>query len=197
MRKLLVKTFYLKICLIDYEPNNPESQHLAIQIKSAGKELPVIFLCDSPTREDINYIFSLHTDDLLRKPLDLDILYAHIKSILNRYLPIKETDVKTYLFGKFRFDVQKQTLTIEDKSMKLTTKEVDLLALFCKNSNKLIDRTLTLHLIWKNDSYFSARSMDVYITKLRKLLKHDPSIKIINVHGKGYKFVTQPKKDEH
>ena len=161
-------------------------------IKSSEKAIPVIFLCDHPTRDDISFLFSLHADDIIRKPLDFDILSVRINSILNRYQPIKKEDVKVFLFGKFRFDLQKQLLSIEDKSIKLTTKEADLLTLFCRNANQLIDRAHALHLIWRNDTYFSARSMDVYITKLRKLLKDDPSIQIINVHGKGYKLQTQP-----
>ncbi|MBR2497837.1 MAG: response regulator transcription factor [Parabacteroides sp.] len=186
------QTGNFNICLIDYIPEDNKAQHLAIMIKSSEKAIPVIFLCDHPTRDDISFLFSLHADDIIRKPLDFDILSVRINSILNRYQPIKKEDVKVFLFGKFRFDLQKQLLSIEDKSIKLTTKEADLLTLFCRNANQLIDRAHALHLIWRNDTYFSARSMDVYITKLRKLLKDDPSIQIINVHGKGYKLQTQP-----
>jgi DNA-binding response OmpR family regulator len=184
------------ICLIDYIPEDNKAQQLAIMIKSSEKTIPVIFLCDHPTREDISFLFSLHADDIIRKPLDWDILSARIKSILNRYQPIEKEDVKVYLFGKFKFELQKQLLIIDEKSIKLTTKEADLLTLFCKNANQLIDRAHALHLIWRNDTYFSARSMDVYITKLRKLLQDDPSIQIINVHGKGYKLLTRPE-NEH
>ena len=189
------QTGNFNICLIDYIPNDNKAQQLAIMIKSSEKTIPVIFLSNHPTREDISFLFSLHADDIIRKPLDMDILSARMNAILNRYQPIKKEDVKVYLFGKFKFELQKQLLTIDEKSIKLTTKEADLLTLFCKNANQLIDRAHALQLIWRNDTYFSARSMDVYITKLRKLLQEDPSIQIINVHGKGYKLLTQPENE--
>ena len=189
------QTGNFNICLIDYIPNDNKAQQLAIMIKSSEKTIPVIFLSNHPNREEISFLFSLHADDIIRKPLDMDILSARINAILNRYQPTKKEDVKVYLFGKFKFELQKQLLTIDEKSIKLTTKEADLLTLFCKNANQLIDRTHALQLIWRNDTYFSARSMDVYITKLRKLLQEDPSIQIINVHGKGYKLLTQPENE--
>ena len=113
-----------------------------------------------------------------------------MKAIQSRYRPQNKKEVKIYLFGKFKLDLQKQILSIEDKTTKLTTKETDLLALLCQHANNILDRMYTLKVIWKSDNYFSARSMDVYITKLRKLLQDDPTIKIINIHGKGYKLST-------
>lgn len=107
------------------------------------------------------------------------------------YQPQRKKEVRTYIFGKFKFDLQKQILSIEGKTTKLTTKEADLLTLLCQHANNMVDRMHALQIIWRSDNYFSARSMDVYITKLRKLLQDDPTIKIINVHGKGYKLSTR------
>ena len=178
------------LCIIDHDMDRKETRTLAAMIKSSENIIPVIFLCEHPTREEIALLFSFHADDVIRKPLDAEILQARIKAIQNRYRPRNKKEVKIYLFGKFKFDLSKQLLSIEDKTTKLTTKEADLLTLLCQHANNMIERMYALQVIWKSDNYFSARSMDVYITKLRKLLQDDPTIKIINVHGRGYKLST-------
>lgn len=178
------------LCIIDHDMDRKETRTLAAMIKSSENIIPVIFLCEHPTREEIALLFSFHADDVIRKPLDAEILQARIKAIQNRYRPQNKKEIKIYLFGKFKFDLSKQLLSIEDKTTKLTTKEADLLTLLCQHANNMIERMYALQVIWKSDNYFSARSMDVYITKLRKLLQDDPTIKIINVHGRGYKLST-------
>lgn len=178
------------LCIIDHDMDRKETRTLAAMIKSSENIIPVIFLCEHPTREEIALLFSFHADDVIRKPLDAEILQARIKAIQNRYRPQNKKEVKIYLFGKFKFDLSKQLLSIEDKTTKQTTKEADLLTLLCQHANNMIERMYALQVIWKSDNYFSARSMDVYITKLRKLLQDDPTIKIINVHGRGYKLST-------
>lgn len=178
------------LCIIDHDMDRKETRTLAAMIKSSENIIPVIFLCEHPTREEIALLFSFHADDVIRKPLDAEILQARIKAIQNRYRPQNKKEVKIYLFGKFKFDLSKQLLSIEDKTTKQTTKEADLLTLLCQHANNMIERMYALQVIWKSDNYYSARSMDVYITKLRKLLQDDPTIKIINVHGRGYKLST-------
>ena len=101
----------------------------------------------------------------------------------------KGKEVTMYKIGRFTFDTQKQVLAIDDKSTKLTTKESELLSLLCAHVNEILERNFALKTIWIDDNYFNARSMDDYITKLRKHLKDDPSIEIINIHGKGYKLI--------
>ena len=177
-------------CIIDHNLADKETRTLVAMIKSSEKIVPVIFLCDHPSREEIGLLFSFHADDVIRKPLNLEILLARMKAIQKRYHPEEKKEIKTYLFGNFRFNVQKQHLSIGVKTTKLTTKEADLLTFLCQHANKPIDRMHALQVIWKSDNYFSARSMDVYITKLRKLLQDDPTIKILNIHGKGYKLST-------
>ena len=98
-------------------------------------------------------------------------------------------DKTFYTLGKFTFDAQKQILSLDGKQTKLTTKESELLALLCANMNDILERNYALKTIWIDDNYFNARSMDVYITKLRKLLREDTSVQIINIHGKGYKLI--------
>ena len=178
------------LCIIDHDMDRKETRTLAAMIKSSENIIPVIFLCEHPTREEIALLFSFHADDVIRKPLDAGILQARLKAIQHRYRTQNKKEVKIYLFGKFKFDLSKQLLSIEDKTTKLTTKEADLLTLLCQHANNMIERMYALQVIWKSDNYFSARSMDVYITKLRKLLQDDPTIKIINVHGRGYKLST-------
>lgn len=175
-------------CIIDYSSygNEKEMRSFVSAINNSEIAIPVIFLCEHPTRETIAALFSLHADDVVRTPPDLDILTARIKAIQYRYQPKEHDEIKIYLFGKFRYDIQKQLLSFGDKTTKLTTKESELLTLLCLHANRMLDRIYALQTIWKNENYFSARSMDVYITKLRKLLRDDPTIRIINVHGNGY-----------
>jgi DNA-binding response OmpR family regulator len=119
-----------------------------------------------------------------------ELLYR-IKAILRRTSTeeSKEKDKDIFQVGKYKFDANKQVLTIDGDTKKLTTKESELLKLLCNNKNQMLDRNYALKMIWEDDSYFNARSMDVYITKLRKYLKDDPSVQILNVHGKGYKLI--------
>ena len=112
-----------------------------------------------------------------------------IEAVMRRSLKRKNKERATYPLGSFLFDVQKQTLTRGEAVIKLTTKECELLTLLCVNFGEILQRDYALKTIWVDDNYFNARSMDVYITKLRKHLKDDPSVEIINVHGKGYKLI--------
>lgn len=119
----------------------------------------------------------------------MEELLFRIEAILRRTHPADQSDQATYTIGNYLFDVQKQILTLEGVSQKLTTKEAELLKLLCLHKNKVLERNYALRTIWYDDNYFNARSMDVYITKLRKYLKEDPSVEILNVHGKGFKMV--------
>ena len=113
-----------------------------------------------------------------------------IEAILRRVRGKKNKESNIYKIGMFTFDTQKQILSTPEKQTKLTTKESELLGLLCAHANEILQRDFALKTIWIDDNYFNARSMDVYITKLRKHLKEDPSIEIINIHGKGYKLIT-------
>ena len=117
-------------------------------------------------------------------------LTFRIEAILRRVRGKRNRESTVYKIGRFTFDTQKQILSIGDKQTKLTTKESELLGLLCAHANEILQRDFALKTIWIDDNYFNARSMDVYITKLRKHLKEDDSIEIINIHGKGYKLIT-------
>lgn len=175
-------------CIIDMHSMEENEFALATRIKSLDNETSLIFLCSQPKKDEIAALYALGADDVVRKPVDMEILQARIRAIYKRVHPETEKKSKVFLFGKFRFNTHKQTLSIGEKSIKLTTKEGELLKLLCENANQLIERGHALQIIWKNDNYFNARSMDVYITKLRRLLKDDPTIRIMNIHGKGYKL---------
>ena len=162
---------------------------LAQEIRSINPDIPIIFLTAKTMKEDILEGFKIGADDYLTKPFSMEELLLRIEAILRRVKGKKMKDIPFYKLGNFLFDTQKQTLAIGDKVTKLTTKECELLSLLCAHANEILERNYALKTIWVDDNYFNARSMDVYITKLRKHLKDDPSIEIINIHGKGYKLI--------
>ena len=119
----------------------------------------------------------------------MEELVMRIEAIMRRVWGKKNKGNALYKIGRFQFDTQKQLLTIDGQQTKLTTKESELLSLLCAHTNEILQRDFALKTVWTDDNYFNARSMDVYITKLRKHLKADDSIEIINIHGKGYKLI--------
>ena len=154
------------------------------------KNTPIIMV--SAKKDDIDKIrgLGLGADDYITKPFSMEELTFRIEAILRRVRGKKNKESSIYKIGKFTFDTQKQILSTPEKQTKLTTKESELLGLLCAHANEILQRDFALKTIWIDDNYFNARSMDVYITKLRKLLKDDPGIEIINIHGKGYKLIT-------
>ena len=153
-------------------------------------EIPIIFLTAKTLKEDILEGFKIGADDYITKPFSMEELTFRIEAILRRVRGKKNKESNIYKIGKFTFDTQKQILSSEGKQTKLTTKESELLGLLCAHANEILQRDFALKTIWIDDNYFNARSMDVYISKLRKHLKEDDSIEIINIHGKGYKLIT-------
>ena len=172
-----------------------ELREFRAMIRSINPDIPIIFLTAKTMKEDILEGFKIGADDYLTKPFSMEELLLRIEAILRRVKGKKMKDIPFYKLGNFLFDTQKQTLTIGEKITKLTTKECELLSLLCAHANEILERNYALKTIWVDDNYFNARSMDVYITKLRKLLRDDPGIEIINIHGKGYKLIT-PSGDE-
>ena len=179
------------ICILDIMMPKKDGLTLAQDIRLVNPDIPILFLTAKTMKEDILEGFKMGADDYMTKPFSMEELLLRIEAILRRVKGKKQKDVPFYKLGQFMFDTQKQTLTIGKKISKLTTKESDLLKLLCSHSNEILERNYALKTIWVDDNYFNARSMDVYITKLRKLLKADPDIEIINIHGKGYKLITQ------
>ena len=178
------------LCVLDVMMPKKDGFTLAQEIRNVNSQVPIIFLTAKNIKEDILEGFKIGADDYITKPFSMEELVLRINAILRRINGKKNHETTLYKIGKFTFDTKKQVLVLGDQTMKLTTKESELLALLCMNVNDVLERNYALKTIWVDDNYFNARSMDVYITKLRKLLKADPEIEIINIHGKGYKLIT-------
>lgn len=163
---------------------------MARDIRQINEEIPIIFLTAKTLKEDILEGFRIGADDYLTKPFSMEELTFRIEAILRRVRGKKSRNRTHYNIGSFSFDTQKQILSRGDEQTKLTTKESELLSLLCAHANEILQRDFALKTIWIDDNYFNARSMDVYITKLRKHLKADENVEIINIHGKGYKLIT-------
>ena len=177
------------ICILDVMMPKKDGFTLAQEIRQANADVPIIFLTAKQLKEDILEGFKIGADDYITKPFSMEELVFRVEAILRRVRGKKNKESSVYRVGNFTFDTQKQLLTIGDKQTKLTTKENELLALLCSHANEILQRDFALKTIWIDDNYFNARSMDVYITKLRKHLKDDEQIEIINIHGKGYKLI--------
>ena len=178
------------ICILDVMMPKKDGFTLAKEIHAANPEVPIMFLTAKTLKEDVLEGFKIGADDYITKPFSMEELTLRIEAVLRRVRGMKNREVAQYKIGKFIFDTKKQLLTIAGKSTKLTTKESELLGLLCSHQNQILQRDFALKAIWVDDNYFNARSMDVYITKLRKHLKDDESVEIINIHGKGYKLIT-------
>jgi len=153
-------------------------------------KIPIIFLTVKALKQDILEGFKIGADDYITKPFSMEELLFRIEAILRRVsLQKLQMGVTEYKFGKFVFDCQKQVLVCENEKTKLTTKESEMLRALLQSGNQILERNSALKTIWGEVTYFNARSMDVYITKLRKILQKDPEVSIVNIHGKGYKIV--------
>ncbi|MCI6472605.1 MAG: response regulator transcription factor [Bacteroidales bacterium] len=177
------------ICILDVMMPKKDGFTLAHEIRQSNADVPIIFLTAKQLKEDILEGFKIGADDYITKPFSMEELVFRVEAILRRVRGKKNKESSIYKVGNFTFDTQKQLLSIGEKQTKLTTKENELLALLCSHANEILQRDFALKTIWIDDNYFNARSMDVYITKLRKHLKDDPQIEIINIHGKGYKLI--------
>jgi DNA-binding response OmpR family regulator len=179
------------LCILDIMLPVKDGFTLAKEIRQADKHIPIIFLTAKSLPDDKIEGFRSGADDYLTKPFNMEELLFRIKAILKRAstVPGVNDEEGKFVIGDYTFDATKQLLKHGSEERKLTSKESELLRLLCLNMNKTMDRNFALKTIWHDDSYFNARSMDVYITKLRKYLKADPRIEILNVHGKGFKLL--------
>ncbi len=178
------------LCILDIMMPKKDGISLAKDIRLLNVEIPIIFLTAKNMKEDVLEGFKIGADDYITKPFSMEELIFRIEAIMRRVMQdTKAHEDAIYQLGMYTFDSRKQILTGGEEEVKLTTKEAELLRLLCNNANKVLERNFALKTIWIDDNYFNARSMDVYITKLRKHLKDDPKVEIINVHGKGYKLI--------
>jgi len=179
-----------QICLLDVMMPELDGFALAKGIREIDPDIPIIFLTAKNLKQDVIEGFKSGADDYITKPFSMEELIYRIEAILRRSVKKPaDTSAAVYSIGKFTFDVTRQLLTWQDQSRKLTTKESELLELLCRHKNEVLERNFALKSIWIDNNYFNARSMDVYITKLRKYLSRDENVEILNIHGKGYKLL--------
>lgn len=179
------------LCILDVMMPKKDGFTLGREIRKLNPDIPLIFATAKGMMEDKTEAFSLGGDDYITKPFRVEELLLRIQALLKRVSREKneeETPTK-FQIGKFHFDYPSQVITIGNKEQKLSTKEAELLRLLCLNMNEVLTRETALLEIWHDDNYFNGRSMDVFLSKLRKYLKEDPDVEIVNVHGKGYKLL--------
>ena len=191
---IMFKNNDFDLCILDVMMPRKDGFSLAQDIRSNNKEIPIIFLTAKTLKEDVLRGYQVGADDYLNKPFDSEVLLFKIKAILQR----KESDTSAedeqfeFEIGSFFFNSKLRHLSVgENEPQKLSPKESKLLKMLALHKNDLMPRELALTKIWRDDNYFTSRSMDVYIAKLRKYLDNDPSLKIINVHGEGFRLTKE------
>ena len=183
------------LCIFDVMMPKKDGFTLAKEVRMTGRDVPVIFLTAKSMPEDTIQGFRTGADDYITKPFSMEELLLRIQAILRRYQRVAaQPETALYQIGNFTFDYPHQLLTYHvadgvPASQKLTSKESELLKLFAQNLNQPLSRSFALKMVWGDDSYFNARSMDVYVTKLRKYLREDDRVQLVNMHGEGFKLI--------
>lgn len=179
-------------CIFDVMMPEMDGFTLAKEIREIDRKVPILFLTAKTMKEDKLEGFSSGADDYLTKPFAMEELLARIEAILRRTQENRSEEQNgSIVIGKIRYEPELRLLHLSDEVKKLTTKENQLLSLLVRNKNEVLDRQAALRTIWGDDNYFNGRSMDVYIAKLRKVLREDERIEIMNIHGKGFKLVVK------
>lgn len=155
-------------------------------IRKLSPGLPMIYLTAKNLKEDILEGYGIGADDYVTKPFDTDVLLCKIQAIINRKSDKQQEEKTEFYIGQYLFNYSHRSISINNESQHLSPKEANLLKMLCERKNELLSREIALQTIWGDDDYFNARSMDVYVTKLRKYLKEDKSIEIKNIHGSGF-----------
>lgn len=179
------------LCILDLMMPKKDGFSLAKEIRAQDESVPIIFLTAKSMKQDIIKGFTIGADDYVTKPFSMEELLLRIQAILKRSNNKEEQEPFPVLFeiGNLKYYYQENRLKTDKREINLTTKENELLKIFFENLNKTVERSIALKKIWKDDSYFNARSMDVYIAKIRKYLADDPSLKLLTIHGEGFKLV--------
>jgi DNA-binding response OmpR family regulator len=179
------------ICLLDVMMPNMDGFTLGEEIRNVDPDMPLFFLSAKSMKDDIMQGYKLGADDYITKPFDSEILLHKIKAVLKRNSELEEKKhaITEWNLGNFKFNSRLRNLQIGEESFTLSPKESELLTMLAEYKNDLLPREAALKRIWGSDTYFNGRSMDVYIAKLRKYLKLDPSVEIVNIHGNGFRLV--------
>ena len=174
------------ICILDVMLPNVDGFTIGAEIRKVNPGIPIIFLTAKSLRDDVLKGYRIGADDYITKPFDTEVLIFKLKAILKRQSGIQVRESDFYHIGSYLFDFKLRTIEHETTKQKLSPKEAELLKMLCENQNELLPRETALRKIWGDDGYFTSRSMDVYLTKLRKLFVEDPSVEIRNIHGSGF-----------
>lgn len=180
---------HFDFCIFDVMMPEMDGFTLAKEVRLIDPKIPILFLTAKAMKEDKLEGFESGADDYMTKPFTMEELMARIEAILRRTSPSDNEESEIQQIGTIQYEPVSRILHLKEENKKLTTKEGQLLHLLCKNRNEVLDRQAALRAIWGDDNYFNGRSMDVYIAKLRKLLKEDERIEILNIHGKGFKLI--------
>lgn len=179
-----------ELCIFDVMMPKKDGFSLGKDIRKMDKTIPIIYATAKGMMEDKTQAFELGGDDYITKPFRVEELLLRINALLKRVSKDKEEElVDKFEIGDYFFDYTSQIISFKGQQQKLSTKEAELLRLLCLNKNDVLTREEALVKIWHDDNYFTGRSMDVFLSKLRKYLKEDPNVEIVNVHGKGYKLL--------
>ncbi len=179
------------ICILDVMMPVKDGFTLAREIREIDKQVPIIFLTAKSMQQDVIEGFNAGADDYVKKPFSMEELILRVNAILKRAEVIeqKPQGLSSYNIGKYKFSYEAQILSFKDKTQKVTHREAELIKLLYLNKNNILDREPTLTKLWGEDNYFTGRSMDVFISKIRKYLQEDSKLEIINIRGKGYKLI--------
>lgn len=179
-----------QLCILDVMMPKKDGFSLGKEIKKVEENIPIIYLTAKNLKDDVIQGLKIGADDYITKPFSMEELLLRISAILRRTATKVETkSLKTYTFGEFTLHYDRQMLESPSGEHKLTSKENELLRLLASELNQTVSRSHALKIIWGDDSYFNARSMDVYLSKIRKLLREDPNMQIVTLHGEGFKLV--------
>ncbi len=194
--KMGLQSFYenkVDLCVFDVMLPKKDGFSLAEEIRQTDQQTPIIFLTAKALQEDRIRGFKIGADDYITKPFSMEEFALRIEAILKRCREIgqRPEDRSEFVLGNFVFNYNNLNITSNGNKQGLTRKEADILRLLCINQNEVLKREIVLNIIWGNDDYFLGRSLDVFITKLRKYLKEDPSVQIVNIHGVGFKLVVK------
>lgn len=178
------------LCIFDLMMPKKDGFQLAREVRELDEHIPIIFLTAKSLKEDVIQGFKIGADDYITKPFSMEVLLMRIQAVLRRTLSQEKPELeKEVKIGKLIYLYTENKLVLPSGDVKLTTKENELFKLFFENLNQTVNRSVALKKIWRDDSYFNARSMDVYIAKLRKYLREEESLKLLTVHGEGFKLV--------
>ncbi|AWM14543.1 response regulator transcription factor [Flavobacterium sp. NRK F10] len=182
------------LCILDVMMPYKDGYTLAREIREKNQEIPIIFLTAKTLKEDVLKGYKVGADDYLNKPFDSEVLLMKIKAIVQRKASETKPDNTRFEFqiGRFHLNSKLRFLSFQNEEpIKLSPKECELLKMLALHENDLMPRELALTKIWRDDNYFTSRSMDVYIAKLRKYLKRDENVEILNIHGEGFRLVVK------